>query len=301
MKIGVDGGGTKTELILTDDAGNLLTRHLTSGCNPSVLGPAQARLVLTDALCSLLGPPSTEPRPRAITHTLLCMAGARAFWQETAAALTQDGHFGQVTAVDDSLPVLEVATAGGPGLGVHAGTGSFVAARGRDGSVHYAGGLGWRFGDPGSGYDIGRRAISRALLELQGWAPPSRLGPTLRDHTGHTDAQSITRHFYNHAEPNRAIGAFAPHVVRLAAEGDHTAHQLVVESAGELLHLAVRVATQLFPDRALDSIRTGISGPILTQPSVLAALAPLCPLPLQVVTDAPIEGVRRLLTRAEFL
>ena len=51
------------------------------------------------------------------------------------------------------------------------------AARDAAGAIHYAGGLGWRFGDPGSGYDLGRRAITRALLELQGWLPPSRLPP----------------------------------------------------------------------------------------------------------------------------
>ena len=53
--------------------------------------------------------------------------------------------------------------------------GSFVAARDASGKIHYAGGLGWRFGDAGSGYELGRRAIARALLELQGWAPASGL------------------------------------------------------------------------------------------------------------------------------
>lgn len=43
-----------------------------------------------------------------------------------------------------------------PELVLHAGSGSFVAARGLDGAVHYAGGLGWKFGDAGSGFEIGR-------------------------------------------------------------------------------------------------------------------------------------------------
>src|SRR5476651_1288178 len=173
FKIGVDGGVTKTECILVDAHGAIVARHLAPGCNPSVAGPEQARLIVTDALCAL--------RDRAaIASTHLFMAGAPAFWHEFAGTLTD---FGRVTTADDSLPVLELATDGGPGLVLHAGTGSFVAARAPDGSVHYAGGLGWRFGDPGSAYDLGRRAISRALLELQGWSPPSRLGTLVRDHT----------------------------------------------------------------------------------------------------------------------
>ena len=81
------------------------------------------------------------------------------FWRETAAALQ---GYGKVTTTDDSVPVLELATAGAPGLVLHAGTGSFVAARTADGATHYAGGLGWKLGDPGSGYDIGRRAVALA-------------------------------------------------------------------------------------------------------------------------------------------
>ena len=49
-RIGVDGGGTKTECILIDASGEIVARHLAPGCNPSVVGPEQARLIITDAL-----------------------------------------------------------------------------------------------------------------------------------------------------------------------------------------------------------------------------------------------------------
>jgi N-acetylglucosamine kinase-like BadF-type ATPase len=183
---------------------------------------------------------------------------------------------------------------------LHAGTGSFVAARGPDGAVHYAGGTGWRFGDAGSGYELGRRTISRALLEIQGWMPATRLSTLVRDHTQLGDAAdptTVTRYFYQHAEPNRVIAALAPAVFRLASEGDQTALNLVVESASELLDLATRVATKLFPDTALDTIPAGLSGAVLTHPLVVGALAPRTPLPLTPITAAPIEGVRRLVAR----
>ena len=52
-KIGVDGGGTKTECVLVDAAGVIVARHLAPGCNPNIVGPEQARLILTAALGAL--------------------------------------------------------------------------------------------------------------------------------------------------------------------------------------------------------------------------------------------------------
>ncbi len=297
FKIGVDGGGTKTECILVDAHGAIVTRHLAPGCNPSVVGPEQARLIVTDALCSLRDQSKIKDSKSKISATRLFMAGAGGFWQEFAASLTD---FGRANAHDDSLPVLELATDGAPGLVLHAGTGSFVAARATDGSVHYAGGIGWRFGDAGSGYELGRRAVARALLELQGWQPPTRLGQLVRDHTqlgADANAAAVTRYFYQHGEPNRAVAALAPAMLRLAAEGDPTALALTTESAAELLAFAVRVATKLFPARPLDTVRAGLSGAMLTPPFLVAALAPRSPFTLNPITEAPIEGVRRLLAR----
>ena len=297
-KIGVDGGGTKTECILVDGRGEIIARHLAPGCNPSVVGAEQARLVVTDALCALLADARAQSQGAKISATHLYVAGAIGFWQEFAGSLADFGH---VSAAADSLPVLELATGGAPGLVLHAGTGSFVAARAPDGSIHYAGGIGWRFGDAGSGYELGRRAIARALLELQGWQPPTRLGTLVRDHTqlgDSADAAAATRFFYAHAEPNRVVAALAPAVFRLASEGDLTALALVVDSAVELLALATRVATKLFPATPLDAVRTGLSGAILVHPLILEALAARTPLPLTPITAPPIEGVRRLLARA---
>lgn len=290
MKIGVDGGGTKTDLILIDDRGDIIARRVTGGCNPNTHGPDAARITLEEAMATLAA-------HFPVSHTLLCMAGAPGFWRETAELLTAGQLFGEVTALDDSRPVLELATHGRPGLVLHAGTGSFVAAHAPDGALHYAGGTGWRFGDPGSGYDLGRRAISKALLELQGWQLSTSLSTLLRDHTGLIHAPAITRHFYQHEEPNKQIAALAPALLRLAAEGDHAAHQIVAESITDLLKLAEDVITKLFPGWHLDTLRAAVSGPILTHPAVRPLLATRSSLNLRPIEEPPIEGVRRLLLR----
>jgi len=229
------------------------------------------------------------------------MAGNRAFWRETAAALT---GYGEVRTTDDSAPVLELATDGAPGLVLHAGTGSFVAARAPDGTAHYAGGLGWKLGDPGSGFDLGRRAIAQALLELQGWAPTrsgerSPLAAALCAHTGLDDAGANSRFFYSDPTANAQIAAFAPRVLELAAQDCGPAQQVLADSITELARLADQVLHQLFPAPA-GRLPCGISGRILNSPPAVFAVRSLAsklnwPVELCFIDTAPIEGVRRLL------
>jgi N-acetylglucosamine kinase-like BadF-type ATPase len=295
-RIGVDGGGTKTECILLDDQGAVAARHLAPGCNPSLVGAERARVVLLDALNALLAGFQSP----VVERVLLCMAGSQSFWQETADALT---GYGRVETAPDSRPVLELATRGGPGLALHAGTGSFVTARAPDGSVHYAGGLGWRFGDPGSGYDLGRRGIAHALLELQGWAPGTALGEELCRHTGFADYTANSRFFYRDAEANAAIAAFGAQVVDLAERDCAPARQAIAASLAGFAGPLGAVLQKLFPDATLAApVASGVSGTLLNRQPCWSALHRLAaaqswPVQLHPVTDRPIEGIRRLVQK----
>jgi glucosamine kinase len=295
LKIGVDGGGTKTELILVDPAGAVVARHLAPGCNPSQIGPEKARAILLAALREL-----TAKFPGNVAAALFCMAGNRDFWRETADALS---GFGRITTTDDSIPVLELATDGAPGLVLHAGTGSFVAARAPDNSIHYTGGLGWKLGDPGSGYDLGRRAIALALLELRHPAPgaASPLAAALQAHTGLADYSANSRFFYDDAAANAHIAAFAPRVLELAAQDCGPAQQVLADSITELARQADGVIHRFFPQPAAKP-PCGVSGRILNSAPAAFALRSLAsklnwPVELRFIATAPIEGVRRLLVK----
>lgn len=306
VRIGVDGGGTKTELILIDPAGAVIARHAGAGCNPSLLGPDGARAQLRELLQQLLAQskivPSlqgdNQPNPKSkIFATHLYMAGAPAFWRETGDELKD---FGRVITGDDSLPVLELATGGGPGLVLHAGTGSFVAARGLDDSIHYCGGLGWRFGDPGSGHELGRRTLGRALLELQGSTERTALGEALCAYTGIPDYAATSRYFYTTPDANARVAGFAPHALALAKAGNAPALAALKETLAEFVDFGRQVSTRLF---GATPVVCGVSGNILnheTSASLLRALiaARAWAVKLNFSTAAPIEGVRRLLARS---
>lgn len=298
LLIGIDGGGTKTELVLIDSTGAILATHSAPGCNPSQLGPERAQAIVVEALQTL----RAKHPGGTVQRTLFCMAGSPAFWQGIAAGLRD---YGAVATVNDSLPVLELATGGKPGLVLHAGTGSFVAARAPDGVIHYAGGLGWKFGDPGSGFDLGRRGLGLALLELQaraGSAPLSPLAAALCRHTGLADYAANSRFFYNDAAANAQISAFAPHLIELAAQDYGPARQVLIDSLTDLARLADGVIHRLFP-HAPDKLPCGVSGRILNSDLAVATLRSLAgerhwPVELHFLNTPPIEGVRRLLLKS---
>jgi hypothetical protein len=85
-------------------------------------------------------------------------------------------------------------------------------------------------------------------------------------------------------------------VSRLAQSGDIAARDIVLASTGELLACA-EAAANTFLGSQNSSLPAGLSGPILTQPFVVAALQARTILPLKPLAEPPIEGVRRLLHR----
>jgi len=303
-RLGIDGGGTKTDFILVDGAGKLLAQRRAPGSSPSLSAAAAIAQLIEGNIHALL---QNAGGSLVINHCCLCMAGSRLFWQDFAQTLAQRlPQLGQVHAFDDSIPILELATDGGPGLALHSGTGSFIAARSLNGAAHYAGGLGWRIGDPGSAQDLGRRAAERALLEVQGWGNPSPLGRAVCTAIRATNIDALLREIYAEDGSHNSATALAqlsPLVTKHASQGDAAAIKILRDSVSALAQIAKAVSDRLFggPNHQSPAqpIPVGLSGPILrdklAEQTIAKTLGPAHR--LHIITDAPLEGLRRLLAR----
>jgi len=303
-RLGIDGGGTKTDFILVDESGKLLGQRRAPGSSPSLSDADTIAQLISENIHALI---QNTGGNLAIRHCCLCMAGSRLFWQDFAQTLVQRlPQIGQVHAFDDSIPILELATDGGPGLALHSGTGSFIATRAIDGSAHYAGGLGWRIGDPGSAQDLGRRAAERALLEAQGWAARTPLGHAVCAAMQARDIDALLREIYAEDGSHNSAAALAqlsPLVTKYAEQGDTASISIFRDSVSALGQTAKAVSRRLFGSSnnqaSANPIRVGLSGPILrselAQQIIAQTLGP--DHRLHNITDSPLEGLRRLLTR----
>lgn len=157
--IGFDGGGTKTECVLLDAHGNVVSQAVSGPSNPLRAGFEKAFESLAAAADSVL----TAARIDAGQVTAVCagMAGAGRgrVVKRVMGHLAQAFPRSEVSVTTDMEVALEAAVGQGAGVVMIAGTGSAAYGRNADGQTVRAGGLGPWIGDEGSAYDIGRRAI----------------------------------------------------------------------------------------------------------------------------------------------
>lgn len=216
---GIDGGGTKTRLVVIDDAAHVVEDRVAGPCNWSST-PASERLKTLDDLLKDLGP-------------------VDAVYAACAGVLTSQHREELCRALSDRVP--RAKTGSGPDYeailaaapesttaAVIAGTGSVVCSRIATGVVKSGGG-GPLLGDHGSAFGIASRAIG-ALIQ----GAPSALHADLEPTFGSKRLDDVVAHVYRETSPAAAIARFAPAVFRAALHGDRTALQVIERELGGL-------------------------------------------------------------------
>jgi N-acetylglucosamine kinase-like BadF-type ATPase len=161
--LGIDGGGSKTAFLLVDEYYNEIC-HLESGpSNWLSVGADAATEAISQGISSL-----TE------TPDIVCAGFAGAARTDSAAFYKQVLESlipGARIIIESDAFIASIGAIGiDPGILLIAGTGSIVIGRDKDRAMFRVGGWGPYFGDEGSGFWIGREAVSAALrsLDLQG-------------------------------------------------------------------------------------------------------------------------------------
>jgi N-acetylglucosamine kinase-like BadF-type ATPase len=134
----------------------------------------------------------------------------------------------------DAAIALAAAVRDGKGIIVIAGTGSIAFARDDQGMMLRAGGWGVPFDDLGSGYEMGRKAVSAALEAFDGRGPQTLLMERLCRELKLGD---ITEIVSLQLEPQE-VAALFPLVMEAARDGDLVARHLCDDAGRDLARLA---------------------------------------------------------------
>lgn len=265
--IGVDGGGTKTELVLIDRSANVIGKARCGTTNYQVVGGAKLKAELLDGFSMLMK--STNLTFHKIEHIFLGLAGAgRESDREEIIALFKDTELKAKLSIDtDAIVALAGAFGMGEGIIIISGTGAICFGKNSQGKVVRSGGWGYLLGDEGSGYFIGREAIIAALKDFDGRGEKTQLRTELEQNFKVISIDQIIPQIYQNKIDRVAIAGLAPMVFEQANKGDTIAEDIIRRTGRELGNLAKAVAQRLKFEN--DEIKVALIGSVFKQREML--------------------------------
>jgi len=243
--LGVDGGGSRTTVVIGDEAGHIVARVEGGPTNLHSVGAEAALHTLGQIIDqALTGLGVQRPRVRV---ACLGMAGYGRPAERLALRRWAAGvHLAErVLLVNDADLVLAAGTPAGWGLALIAGTGSLCCGRAPGGAGARAGGWGYLLGDEGSGYSIGLAALRAIVRAADGRGPAPAFAPAVLAALPAHSVEELIPWVYRSPIPRSQIAALAPLVGEAAAGGDPMAEAILCAAAEDLAQLAVTVARRL--------------------------------------------------------
>ena len=227
LVLGLDGGGSKTVAALADRDGTVVALHHGPGLDP--FGNPQWRRDLA-AMVQAIGTGGGDLRRAVLGLSCHTEVKAVSDAQSQAVRGLLDVPF---DVLNDVHVAFEGALAGRAGVLSLAGTGSMAWAGDAGGSHRRTGGWGDLIGDEGSGYWIGREALSEVTRAIDGRSGHAGFARSLLEHIG-LGRDELLGWVYGLPNRRSAIAALAVAVDRLADAGDATAARLMARAADEL-------------------------------------------------------------------
>lgn len=232
--IAIDGGGTKTDMVLFQTDGTAVAHALAEGCNPNDFGWKHTKSVIETGL----------------DHLLKDFGGRRAEFLSAFAGISGgsvgDNRKKMNVLLKELLPNTkktycdsDAVNALSSGLGladgcvVISGTGSSGFVRNK-GCITRVGGWGYLFDKGGSGYDLGRDAVYYAACDADGRGEKTLLKEMIEEQLEKPFDLAVTA-LYEKGKP--AIASLAPLVFAAAEKNDFCAVQILRQNGQELAKL----------------------------------------------------------------
>src|SRR5216684_6085390 len=238
--LGFDGGGTKTDCVLMDETGAILARSRAGSSNPTTFGVEAALAALTVAATEALR--AAGKSEKDVGYFVAGLSGAAEPSMQWAIKSGLQPKFPNARISVTSDLVLSLGATGEiPSVVVIAGTGSAVLGRTTPVELARAGGFGPVIGDPGSAYDIGRKAVAICFQKhLNGDTFP--LGAKILE-----SFQCKFNEFFDQARshPGAVFPRIFPVVASAAETGDIAAQTLLTSATQDLRDQARQVIEKL--------------------------------------------------------
>ncbi len=243
--LGIDGGASKTVAVVADEQGCELGRGVAGPSNHFAVGMDSARAEIAQACATALRQSGLEGQSLAAVCAGLSgvtTPPGTISWEQI---LRQTVTAERYVVEHDAIIALAGAIGRLYGVVVVAGTGSVAVGVDDSGRRARAGGWGHLFGDEGSGYDLGRRAVIAMLRAHDGRGSPTIIKSMILAHLGLSRPEDMIERGYVKSMDKHQLASLAPLIPEAARSGDVAARQILQDAGMELGVTALAVIRQL--------------------------------------------------------
>ncbi len=235
--ITADGGGTKLTAFAFDEKLNILSAAKGGGVNSLFMSEDDARNNMENVANGLIDGLEKELGKVSEADGVYCtLAGKSEYFIN---ALERRIKLKKVTRLNEGQLGVLAGTLGQNGLLVISGTGSdcFLIENGV--SVDMIGGWGQYFGDEGSGFDMGRKAIVAAIKSYDGRGQKTELETLVFDELGLKKSLWEVCSIHKRPSFRKDVAALTKAIETACKNGDYVANEIVKDAADELSLAAV--------------------------------------------------------------
>ena len=252
--ISVDGGGTKTEIVVTDLNGKVLSKKIGGSCNPNDIGKENMVSVIVDLIEKVL-PPDCDFADIGLGISGIFVANAEEYL--CTQLKSKFSFFDKIEVISDKDSAMNSAYKG-DGCIVIIGTGSVGLVR-RNGCVTNLGGGGYLVDDALSGFDLGREVLNAVLCDNDGIGEKTILTELFNAKVG----ENIRTHLKTvYLKGKSYVASFSPLVFEGLEKGDSVSTQIMQKCVKGFERLVLGVLKAWGEDSCEITIFGGLSNKI---------------------------------------
>jgi N-acetylglucosamine kinase-like BadF-type ATPase len=233
--IGIDGGGTKTDCLLTDETYKQVYSVRGGPLNLLQSGISGSVVTISNLIDTALS--DTGINLAEVSCIGIGAAGAGRAEDATAFEKELREYFHSsiiIKVISDAEAALEGAFSGRQGAILISGTGSIIYGKDETGNIHRCGGYGKIPGDKGSGYMIGLKGLTAVIKNYDGIGKGTLITSLLKEKYKLETFDGIISSVYKN---NFDIAGAAPLILIAADKEDTTAIQILEEETDGLMEL----------------------------------------------------------------
>ena len=243
--LGVDGGGSKTAALLTDENSEPLGRGIAAGSNHLRVGIEMATRNIERAVNIALVEAGVPHRQIEYAYCGIAGSDHPEHHDRVVESLGVFFPRGNFIVDTDARIALTGAVGFAAGVVIIAGTGSVAFGRDAAGKEGRAGGWGPTLGDEGSGYAIAREGLAAIVRAHDGRGEPTKMTDLLCHEYGMCNPVDLPRFVYAASTHADDIARYGKLVVEAAQAGDGVARDILDDAGRELGECVLAVVRKL--------------------------------------------------------